>query len=78
MNATDQGPVVDPSAPGMLPCAREGCKQGSYNNNGIVTNIVVVTNNNNNNIIIITVIVVNRDLDGSSYLVLIITMLNKY
>ena len=60
----------------MLPCAREGCKQGSYN--GIVTNIVVVTNNNNDNIIIITVIVVNRDLDGSSYLVLIITMLNKY
>jgi hypothetical protein len=40
--------------------------------------IVVVTNNNNNSIIIITVIVVNRDLDGSSYLVLIITMLNKH
>jgi len=41
--------------------------------------IVVVTNNNNNNSInIITVIVVNRDLDGSSYLVLIITMLNKH
>jgi hypothetical protein len=31
--------VVAPLAPGMLPCAREGCKQGSYNNNGIVTNM---------------------------------------